>query len=55
MVNADVNKWVIKFYDVRQPNIDILNDILNYNWNLLKIDCDKQRVESISGGDRVAQ
>ena len=40
-VKADVNKRVIKFYDVRQPNIDILNEIIsNYNWSHLKIDSD---------------
>ena len=37
-MKADVNKRVIKFYDVHHPNIDILNEMLsNYNRNHLKI------------------
>ena len=37
-VKANVNKQVIKCYDVRQPSIDILKEMLsNYNWNHSKL------------------
>ena len=45
MVKEDVNKRVIKFYDKRQLNIDILNEMLSsYNWSHLKIDSDLNSV-----------